>query len=105
MQGIFVEDDADTWIRFDIVARDGGWKAFAATRDGGTPVTRINTSLTTGGSPNPLWLQLDRAGNSWTCRYSDDPGLCRNCGYLSYAEVDQTLKLKPSAILGALKYF
>jgi MoaA/NifB/PqqE/SkfB family radical SAM enzyme len=39
------------------------------------------------------------------CRYSDDPELCRNCGYLSYAEIDQTLKLKPSAILSALKYF
>lgn len=39
------------------------------------------------------------------CRYSDDPELCRNCGYLSYAEIDQTLKLKPSAVLNALKYF
>jgi len=27
------------------------------------------------------------------------------CGYLSYAEIDQTLKLKPGAILNALKYF
>jgi MoaA/NifB/PqqE/SkfB family radical SAM enzyme len=39
------------------------------------------------------------------CRYPGDPELCRNCGYLSYAEIDQTLKLKPSAILNALKYF
>ena len=39
------------------------------------------------------------------CRYSDDPELCRHCGYLSYAEIDQTLKLKPSAVLNALKYF
>lgn len=39
------------------------------------------------------------------CRYPGDPALCRNCGYLSYAEIDQTLKLKPSAILNALKYF
>lgn len=39
------------------------------------------------------------------CRYSDDPDLCRECGYLSYAEIDQTLKLKPSAIFNALKYF
>ena len=39
------------------------------------------------------------------CRYAEDPELCRNCGYLSYAEIDQTLKLKPSAILNALKYF
>ncbi|MHB0958688.1 MAG: radical SAM protein [Pirellulaceae bacterium] len=39
------------------------------------------------------------------CRYPNSPELCQNCGYLSYAEIDQTLKLKPSAILSALKYF
>jgi len=39
------------------------------------------------------------------CRFPGDPELCQNCGYLSYAEIDQTLKLKPSAILNALKYF
>ncbi|MBN1998872.1 radical SAM protein [candidate division KSB1 bacterium] len=39
------------------------------------------------------------------CRFPGDPELCRNCGYLSYAEINQTLKLKPSAILNALKYF
>jgi MoaA/NifB/PqqE/SkfB family radical SAM enzyme len=39
------------------------------------------------------------------CRYSSDPELCRQCGYLSYAEIDQTWKLKPSAVLNALKYF
>jgi hypothetical protein len=39
------------------------------------------------------------------CRQSDDPALCQDCGYLSYAEIDQTLKFRPSAILNALKYF
>jgi Fe-coproporphyrin III synthase len=39
------------------------------------------------------------------CRTSDDPELCRQCGYLSYAEIDQALKLKPSALLNALNYF
>jgi len=39
------------------------------------------------------------------CRYPGDSELCKNCGYLSYAEIGQTLKLKPSAILNALKYF
>jgi MoaA/NifB/PqqE/SkfB family radical SAM enzyme len=39
------------------------------------------------------------------CRYPGDAELCRNCGYLSYAEIDQTLKLKTSAIMNALKYF
>jgi len=39
------------------------------------------------------------------CRTRYDPELCRNCGYLSYPEIDQTLKLKPTAIFNALKYF
>ena len=39
------------------------------------------------------------------CRYSGDARLCLQCGYLSYTEVDQTLKLRPSAIWNALKYF
>jgi MoaA/NifB/PqqE/SkfB family radical SAM enzyme len=39
------------------------------------------------------------------CKFPDDPEICHNCGYLSYAEIDQTLKVKPSAIINALKYF
>lgn len=39
------------------------------------------------------------------CSHPGDPKLCQNCGYLSYAEIDRTLKLKPSAILSAMKYF
>lgn len=39
------------------------------------------------------------------CRTPGNSELCQNCGYLSYAEIDQTLKLKPSAIFNALKYF
>ena len=39
------------------------------------------------------------------CRYPGDPDLCRKCGYLSYAEIDQVLRLKPSAVANALKYF
>jgi MoaA/NifB/PqqE/SkfB family radical SAM enzyme len=39
------------------------------------------------------------------CRFPGDPELCQNCGYLSYTEIHQTLRLKPSAILNALRYF
>jgi MoaA/NifB/PqqE/SkfB family radical SAM enzyme len=39
------------------------------------------------------------------CRINNNETLCKKCGYLSYAEIEQTLKLKPSAILNALKYF
>ncbi len=39
------------------------------------------------------------------CRENKNRELCENCGYLSYAEIDQCLKLKPGAIINALKYF
>lgn len=39
------------------------------------------------------------------CRDNNNGKTCQDCGYLSYAEVDQTLKLKPSAIINALHYF
>jgi len=39
------------------------------------------------------------------CRYSGDPDLCRECGYLSYAEIGEVLRLRPSAVINALKYF
>jgi Fe-coproporphyrin III synthase len=50
--------------------------------------------------------QVYEKGTTYNCcRFSGDTELCKNCGYLSYAEIHQTLKLKPSAILNALKYF
>jgi MoaA/NifB/PqqE/SkfB family radical SAM enzyme len=39
------------------------------------------------------------------CRFPDNTELCRDCGYLSYAEIDQVLKLKPTAMINAIKYF
>jgi len=39
------------------------------------------------------------------CRENNNGAVCDECGYLSYAEIDQTLKLKPGAIINALKYF
>jgi len=39
------------------------------------------------------------------CRENNNGKICDECGYLSYAEIDQTLKFKPGAIINALKYF
>ncbi|HRZ42099.1 MAG TPA: radical SAM protein [Bacteroidales bacterium] len=39
------------------------------------------------------------------CRESKNKSLCQDCGYLSYAEINQCLKLRPGAVLNALKYF
>lgn len=55
--------------------------------------------------PLKICSVFERESTYQCCRYPDDPELCRNCGYLSYAEIDQTLKLKPSAVFNALQYF
>jgi len=39
------------------------------------------------------------------CRESMNRKVCKDCGYLSYAEIHETIKLKPGAIINALKYF
>lgn len=39
------------------------------------------------------------------CRENNNGEVCKDCGYLSYAEINQALKLRPGAILNALKYF
>jgi MoaA/NifB/PqqE/SkfB family radical SAM enzyme len=45
-------------------------------------------------------------GNMYTCcRIPKNPELCENCGYLSYAEINQILKLKPTSILNVFNYF
>jgi len=50
--------------------------------------------------------QIYEGGKRYSCcRFPDNQELCKNCGYLSYAEIDQVLKLKPSAIRNAIKYF
>ncbi|MBN1183173.1 MAG: radical SAM protein [Bacteroidales bacterium] len=39
------------------------------------------------------------------CRENKNGEVCKDCGYLSYAEIDQTIKLKPGAIRNAMRYF
>ncbi|MCU0369785.1 MAG: radical SAM protein [Bacteroidales bacterium] len=39
------------------------------------------------------------------CRESGNEALCKDCGYLSYAEIERTLRLNPGAVMNALKYF
>lgn len=52
------------------------------------------------------FCQVYEGGKYYTCcRESDDIALCKDCGYLSYPEIEETLKLRPGAIRSALKYF
>jgi MoaA/NifB/PqqE/SkfB family radical SAM enzyme len=50
--------------------------------------------------------QIYEGGKKYKCcRFPGNEDLCKDCGYLSYAEIDQVLKFKISSIRNALKYF
>jgi hypothetical protein len=38
------------------------------------------------------------------CRAFGNDEICKNCGYLSFAEIYQITRLSPDAILTAIKY-
>ena len=70
LQGILVEQDADNFIRFDFYSAGSGVRGFAASFSNGDPTVRINDSL--GSLPAPLYIRVERVGDSWTQSYSQD---------------------------------
>lgn len=54
--------------------------------------------------PSNLCRVWERGHLYTCCRTNDRPEVCENCGYLGYTEITQLLRLRPSAILSALKY-
>lgn len=69
IQGIMVQEDANTALRFDFVRRSAGIYAFAGRVDDGVTITYLNSLIPTA---NPLYLRVKRVGNSWTHSYSAD---------------------------------
>jgi large repetitive protein len=72
MQGIIAEQDDLVglfWLRFDFVYTDGALRAFAGYTVGGATYARANVPIP---SFNPMWLRVNRTGNTWTQSYSSD---------------------------------
>jgi len=69
LQGMLVEQDANNFMRFDFYSDGNTLKVFAATFQAGQPTTRVNTTITAGGS---LYMRVKREGNQWTQQYSYD---------------------------------
>ena len=68
-QGLLVQQNASSYVRFDVFSDGSSLRAFAATFANGTPTVRVNNSIT--GGPT-TYLRLGRSGNQWTARYSSD---------------------------------
>ena len=68
--------------------------------------TGLKSALRNNWKKNLKICRVYEDGKFYTCcRESKNGEVCKDCGYLSYAEISQALKLKPDAIINALKYF
>ncbi len=83
LEGIVVEQDANNFMRFDFVSRPGVTHIYSATFTNGVVSERTNASI--GGSTlSPLYLKVQRQGNTWTQSYSLDGAnwtVAPNSGY------------------------
>ncbi|MCU1260336.1 MAG: hypothetical protein JWO80_3221, partial [Bryobacterales bacterium] len=68
-QGLIVEQDSQTYLRFDILQADCQTTVFAASFAGGNPTVQLNSRIRNG--PNN-YMRLKRSGNTWNFSYSYD---------------------------------
>ena len=68
IQGIIVQQDDDTFLRFSTYHDGSSLRVFVAYIDGGAYTIYLSAAL----PDNPLYQRVIRAGNQWTYRYSYD---------------------------------
>jgi uncharacterized repeat protein (TIGR01451 family) len=68
-QGLIVQQDSQTYLRFDILQADCQTIVFAASFAGGNPTVQLNSRIRNG--PNN-YMRVKRSGNTWTFSYSYD---------------------------------
>ncbi len=69
IQGIFIEQDAANFQRFDFFSDGSSLRVFAASFAEDVQITRINQAIPAG---LPLFMRVQRQGNQWTQLYSTD---------------------------------
>ena len=70
MEGIIVEQDANTFLRFDLRHDGNSPRIFAASIAGGAGTFRVDHALP--GVTAPFWVRVKRSGSTWTESYSTD---------------------------------
>lgn len=68
LQGFIVQEDNDTYIRFETYHDGSNLRLFAAYINGSTANAKVSTVLASA----PSYLKVNRSGNTWTLSYSDD---------------------------------
>jgi len=69
VQGLYVEADADTWVRFDVYYNSNSLRMFIGLTDGGATTIALNTPIDAGEATH---LKIDREGDVFTFLYSSD---------------------------------
>ncbi len=69
-QGIVVEQNSSTFLRFDVYSSGTGVTVFAASISGSTPSTKISEMVDN--AQQPFWLRVKRTGSRWLFTYSKD---------------------------------
>jgi regulation of enolase protein 1 (concanavalin A-like superfamily) len=80
-QGIIVEESANNWLRFDVFSDGSQTRIFAASVANGTPSVKIYKAIA---AAAPIYLNVERLGDSWSLSYSYD-GLAWTGGGQLYA--------------------
>jgi hypothetical protein len=69
-EGILVQQDATDFLRFDVTSNGSGVRIFAAGIKGTAVTTFVNAAINV--TQAPIWLRLQRTGNSWVGKWSKD---------------------------------
>ncbi len=73
-EGILIEQDADDYLRSEIHYYNGQTRIYVVSFIANVPTIRTLTVVPDPATPyaQPVWLNVDRAGDQWTVRYSFD---------------------------------
>ncbi|MEO1505529.1 MAG: Ig-like domain-containing protein, partial [Pseudomonadota bacterium] len=82
-QGVLVEEDAGSWLWFDIYSDGTSLYAYAASHEAGISTEQISITIPQGESPN--YLRVGRVGDEWTFSYSSDGANWNVAGTFTYA--------------------
>ena len=68
-QGLMVEQDATTFLRFEVYYASGAGRLFGGTTVAGVSTVKLNTAVA---ASSPVWLKLNRTGSVWTLSWSSN---------------------------------
>lgn len=75
VQGILVGDDTGNFLRFDFNSNDLGTRMYVAATQLPTTTTMsvfVNSIQVAGNGANPIWMRVNRQGDTWTPTFSLD---------------------------------